>query len=146
MSMPIYTRVYNSYIVPMLYLFYTFPYANVCLWNAWDPLYTDTLTHTQKHPSIHTQYNMITKMYPLLVYALIEFRQIFIYIDFKCIHTICIMLLSTHSLDPCLWGESDNPTFGPPASNLSIWPAAPSLQRGLSTNPGVTVWCVCGCS
>ena len=24
---------------------------------------------------------------------------------------------------------------------LSIWPAAPSLQRGLST-----VWCVCGCS
>ena len=29
---------------------------------------------------------------------------------------------------------------------LSIWPAAPSLQWGLSTNPGVTVWCVCGCS
>ena len=25
---------------------------------------------------------------------------------------------------------------------LSIWPAAPSLQRCLSTNPGVTVWCV----
>ena len=29
---------------------------------------------------------------------------------------------------------------------LSIWPAAPSLQRGLSTNPGMTVSCVCGCS
>ena len=29
---------------------------------------------------------------------------------------------------------------------LSIWPATPSLQRGVSTNPGVTVWCVCGCS
>ena len=29
---------------------------------------------------------------------------------------------------------------------LSIWPAAPSLQRGPSTNPGVTVRCVCGCS
>ena len=28
----------------------------------------------------------------------------------------------------------------------SIWPAVPSLQRGLSTNPGVTMWCVCGCS
>ena len=27
---------------------------------------------------------------------------------------------------------------------LSIWPAVPSLQRGLSTNPGVTVWCICG--
>ena len=28
---------------------------------------------------------------------------------------------------------------------LSIWPATPSLQRGLATNPEVTVWCVCGC-
>ena len=29
------------------------------------------------------------------------------------------MMLSTHSLDPCLWGESDHPAFGPPA-NLSL--------------------------
>ena len=27
-----------------------------------------------------------------------------------------LLLLSTHSLDPCLWGESDHPDFGPPAS------------------------------
>ena len=27
-----------------------------------------------------------------------------------------------------------------------IWPAVQSLRRGLSTNPGVTMWCVCGCS
>ena len=27
-----------------------------------------------------------------------------------------------------------------------IWPAVRSLRRGLSTNPGVTMWCVCGCS
>ena len=26
----------------------------------------------------------------------------------------------------------------------SIWPAVQSLWRGLSTNPGVTMWCVCG--
>ena len=26
----------------------------------------------------------------------------------------------------------------------SIWPAVQSLRRGLSTNPGVTMWCVCG--
>ena len=32
-----------------------------------------------------------------------------------------------------------------PAS-ASIWPVVQSLQRGLSTIPGVTVWCVCGCS
>ena len=40
--------------------------------------------------------------------------------------------MSTHSLDSCLWGEFNHPAY------LSIWPAAPSLQRGLSTNPGVT--------
>ena len=28
----------------------------------------------------------------------------------------------------------------------SIWTAVQSLRRGLSTNPGVTMWCVCGCS
>ena len=28
----------------------------------------------------------------------------------------------------------------------SIWPAVQSLRRGLSTNPGVTMWCVCGCN
>ena len=42
-----------------------------------------------------------------------------------------------------------SPIFPPvvhqPASP-SIWPAVQSLQRGLSTNPGVTMWCVCGCS
>ena len=44
-----------------------------------------------------------------------------------------MLLLFTHSLDPCLWWESDHP-------------AAPSLLWGLSTNSWVTVWCVCGCS
>ena len=28
----------------------------------------------------------------------------------------------------------------------SIWPAVQSLRRGLPTNPGATMWCVCGCS
>ena len=28
----------------------------------------------------------------------------------------------------------------------SIWPAMQSLRRGLSSNPGVTMGCVCGCS
>ena len=32
-----------------------------------------------------------------------------------------------------------------PASQ-SIWPAVSSLQRGLSTNSGVTTWRICGCS
>ena len=45
------------------------------------------------------------------------------------------LLLSTHSLDPCLWGESDYPASGPPAS-LSLHLAS----GGVSTNPGVTMW------
>ena len=36
------------------------------------------------------------------------------------------LLLSTHSLDPCLWGKSDNPDFGPPAS-LSLHLASSSI-------------------
>ena len=28
----------------------------------------------------------------------------------------------------------------------SNWPAVQSLRWGVSTNPGVTMWCVCGCS
>ena len=28
----------------------------------------------------------------------------------------------------------------------SIWPAGQSLRQGLSTNPGVTMWCIYGCS
>ena len=28
-------------------------------------------------------------------------------------------------------------------SSPSIWPSVQSLRRGLSTNPGATMWCVC---
>ena len=34
--------------------------------------------------------------------------------------------MSTHSLDPCLWGESDHPAFGPPAS-ISLHLASNSI-------------------
>ena len=37
-----------------------------------------------------------------------------------------MLLLSTHYLDPCLWGESYHPTFGPPAS-LSLYLASSSI-------------------
>ena len=60
------------------------------------------------------------------------------------------------SLEPCsclptptTLASGGSPMFPPvvhqPAST-SIWPAVQSLRRGLSTNPGVTMWCVCGCS
>ena len=56
-------------------------------------------------------------------------------------------VVSTHSLDPCLWGGGPIiPLLVHQPENLSIWPAAPSVQQSLSTNPWVTVWCVCGCS
>ena len=48
--------------------------------------------------------------------------------------TLIYHVVSTHSLDPCLWGGS------PIILLLVHQPATPSLQRGLSTNPGVTVW------
>ena len=30
--------------------------------------------------------------------------------------------------------------------STSLWTAVKSVRRGLSSNPGVTMWCVCGCS
>ena len=39
---------------------------------------------------------------------------------------IHMVVLSTHSLDPCLWGESDHPAFGPPAS-ISLHLASNSI-------------------
>ena len=36
-------------------------------------------------------------------------------------------------------GESDLPSICPAVQSQS-------LRRGLSTNPGATTWCVCGCS
>ena len=32
------------------------------------------------------------------------------------------------------------------STNQLLWPAVRSLRRGLSANPGVTMWCVCGCN
>ena len=50
---------------------------------------------------------------------------------------------------PMTLASGDSPMFPlvvhQPASP-SIWPAVQSLRRGLSTNPGATMWCVCGCS
>ena len=45
-----------------------------------------------------------------------------------------LIVVFTHSLDPCLWGESDHPAFGPPASislSLKRW-CVLVLQRGNS--------------
>ena len=44
------------------------------------------------------------------------------------------------------WGSPLFPLVVHQPASPSIWPAVQSLRRGLSTNPGVTMWCVCGCS
>ena len=41
-------------------------------------------------------------------------------------YIVVVFVVSTHSLDPCLWGESDHPAFGPPAS-ISIQLASNSF-------------------
>ena len=57
---------------------------------------------------------------------------------------ICLVLLSTHSLDPCLFRESDHPAFGPPASlslhlvSSSITPAG-SVHKSRGYNV-VRMW------
>ena len=62
----------------------------------------------------------------------------------SCHHHCCCCLPT-----PMTLASGGSPMFPhvvhQPASP-SIWPAVQSLRRGLSTNPGVTMWCVCGCS
>ena len=65
-----------------------------------------------------------------------------------------VVVVSTHSLDPCLWvGESDHPAFGPPVS-LSLHLASSSITPAGSVHKsrGYSVmrmwvklkrWCVC---
>ena len=63
---------------------------------------------------------------------------------FKEKHSTCCCLPT-----PMALASGGSPMFPlvvhQPASP-SIWPAVQSLRRGLSTNPGATMWCVCGCS
>ena len=61
----------------------------------------------------------------------------------------CTLLICCCLLTPMTLASGGSPMFPivvhQPASP-SIWLAVQSLQRGMSTNPGVTMWCVCGCS
>ena len=69
-------------------------------------------------------------------------------------YMLCVPFYTVHLLCCCLptpmtLASERSPMFPlvvhQPASP-SIWPAVHSLRRGLSTNPGATMWCVCGCS
>ena len=46
---------------------------------------------------------------------------------------VVVVLLSTHLLDPCLWGESEHPAFGPSAS-LSLHLARSSITPAWSVH------------
>ena len=62
---------------------------------------------------------------------------------------MCVMYCCCCLPTPMALASGGSPMFPlvvhQPASP-SIWPAVQSLRRGLSTNPGATMWCVCGCS
>ena len=53
-----------------------------------------------------------------------------------------LLLLSTHSLDPCLWGESYHPAFGPPAS-VSLHLASSSITPAGSVHKSKMMCVVC---
>ena len=58
-----------------------------------------------------------------------------------------MLLLSTHSHNHCYSGGTPMfPIVVHQPASPSIWSAVLSIRRGLSTNQGVTMWCVCGCS
>ena len=94
------------------------------------------------------QYGLEKKM---AITSALSLRHISLYlIDSRqfgqCKNEIHILVLLLSTLTLAYGGSLIIPLLVHQLAYLSIWPAAPSLQQGLSTNPGVTVWCVCGCS
>ena len=59
-----------------------------------------------------------------------------------------LVVVFTHSLDPCLWGESDHPAFGLPASislhlaSNSVTPAGPVHKSRGDSVVQLKRWCV----
>ena len=58
-------------------------------------------------------------------------------LDCCCLSTTMILASGGSPMFPLVIHQTAYP---------SIWPAVQSLRRGLSTNPVVTMWRVCGCS
>ena len=68
----------------------------------------------------------------------------------KVLHPVSPLIIGCCCLPtPMTLASGGSPMFPlvvhQPASPY-IWPTVQSLRQGLSTNPGVTMWCVCGCS
>ena len=59
---------------------------------------------------------------------------------------ITLLLFLPTPLTLVCGGNPIIPILVPQPTYHSIWSAAPSFHRGLSTNPGVTVWRICGSS
>ena len=105
--------------------------------------------------ALHTVNNTVAKGFKQLAP---HARTITVALDMnKAFDTINIhfVVVSTHSLDPCLWGESDHPAFGPPVS-ISLHMAINSITpaRSVHKSRGDSVvrmwvqlkrWCMCGC-
>ena len=62
--------------------------------------------------------------------------------DFNAHHCCCLPTPMTLALG----GSPMFPLVVHQPASPSIMPAVQSLRWGLSTNPGATMWCVCGCS
>ena len=130
------------------FLYYFSPYF---------PPFPLVLTHIYHHhtsmPSFHyllLEYNHLTiglTPAPTMPYEknILGHSFILTYSFFFLCHCCCCCCLPT----PMTLASGESPMFPlvvhQPASP-SIWPAVQSPRRGLSTNPGVTMWCVCGCS
>ena len=86
---------------------------------------------------------MYNILYVLILFIYMLYYLIWIMCHNKHISSCCCLPT------PMALASGGSPMFPlvvhQPASP-SIWPAVQSLRRGLSTNPGATMWCVCGCS
>ena len=88
-----------------------------------------------------------------LVYLFLQYYKFFdrvqktISLPFKeCVSATCCCCYLPTPMTRASGGSPMFPLVVYQPASPSIRPAVQSLRRGLSTNPGVTMWCVCGCS
>ena len=105
-----------------------------------DKLFRATLLKAVFHHIPTGRRKLYTQQVPAEILAMMEERD-----DQRKQDPACCCCLPT----PMTLASGGSPMFPivvyQPASP-SIWPAVQSLRRGRSTNPGVTMWYVCGCS
>ena len=106
------------------------------LYLLWSTSISQPLSSIRYGPPLSPNYYLLSDMVHLYLLTTISY-MIWCCLLLCCLPTPMTLASGRSPMFPLVVHQSASP---------SIWPAVQSLRRGTSTNPGATMWCVCGCS